>query len=141
MSPAATRWFKLGLALSIVIGAASVCAAGWAATRAPGVLDEGLPIGNKRLSAYRRGADLRITTEKIMVEIFLTPGASPEALRQAADYNQAWGRPQHWLNVPVFSLSLWWPIAFSAVLPGIWLVRARRRGGAGFPVVPVRQAT
>ena len=142
MSPTATRFLNLGVTLSIVIGMASACAAVWAATRAPGVLDEGLPIGNKRLSAYRRGADFRITTEKIMVEVFLSPGATPDALREAAAYNEAWGHPQHWLNVPVFSLSLWWPVALSGVLPGIWFVRRRRqRNAVGFPVVAIRQAT
>jgi hypothetical protein len=142
MSPAAARFFKIGLTLSILIGMASACALVWAATRAPGVLDEGLPIGNKRLCAYRRGGDFRITTEKIVVEVFLSPPASPAALRQAAAWNEAWGNPQHRLNVPVFSLSLWWPLALSAILSSIWLVRRHRQHNAvGFPVVTVRQAT
>src|SRR5688572_9265839 len=117
MSPAATRLFKIGLMVSIVIGIASACAVVWAGTRTPGVLDDGLPIGNKRVSAYRRGPDFRITTEKIVVEIFLSPPATPDAVLRAAAWNAAWGHPQHWLNIPVFSLSLWWPLALSGILP------------------------
>jgi hypothetical protein len=145
MSPTATRFFKLGLALSIIVGMASMCGAVWAVTRSSVTIlsDEGLPIGNRRLSAYRRGADLRITTsEKMTVEVFLSPPASPDAIRKARAWNEAWGHPQHWLNVPAFSLSLWWPLALSGVLPGVWLARRRRRHAVvGFPIVASPRVT
>lgn len=142
MSHVTTRPFKIGLALSVVVGVASVVAAAWAATAAPVMyLDGGVPIGNKQLTGYRQGLDFRVVTYSDL-EVFVFPERSPTAnTRAAAALNAAWGRPRHWLNVPEFSLSLWWPAALSAVLPSIWLLRARKRQPAGFPVLPGRRAT
>jgi hypothetical protein len=111
-------------------------------TRSPVlILNDGLPIGNKQFSGYRRGADFRIATYATL-EVFPYPTTSPTAESRAiAAFNAEWGHPQHWLHIPEFSLSLWWPFVLSGVLPGIWLARRRQRDAPGFPVVVGRRAT
>jgi hypothetical protein len=138
MSPAAIRIFKLGLAVSIVVGVAALGAGVWAATRSPFpecLFEDSLPIGDKELVGYRQGADFRISTMTGMPIL----NAWTPVPRESRD--KAWGRPNHWLKVPHFSLSLWWPFTLSCVLPSIWVLRRRRPSARGFPVAAVRRAT
>lgn len=131
---AATRIFHVGVVLSVLLGMLSLVAGVWAAREFRPW--DGLPLGNKELIGYRNGADFRIATITPL-PIYLTPWHGAAARDRAlARINQRWGRPDHWLNVPDFGLSLWWPFLLSLVLPITWFVR--RHGHpvrTGFPVI------
>src|SRR4051794_2225689 len=106
MSPGVTRLFKIGLALSFVVGSASVVAAAWLArSEFPDSLFEGgLPVGNKELIGYRQGADFRLATVKGF-PIFVMWSRVPTA-RERSAVDERWGRPNHWLKVPCQPIQL-----------------------------------
>jgi hypothetical protein len=119
----------IGAVLSVLIGMGSVAAGVWGARdklRFGFPIANGYPLGNKEICAYRRGADFRIRSFEALA-IFLLQTEARTAAQIAAE-DAAWGRPNHWLKVPEFDLSLWWVFGGSMVLPGIWGVAI---GGEG----------
>jgi hypothetical protein len=136
MSPGAARIFNVLVFLSIVLGLTLLVAAGWIArSESPNVLFAfALPVGNKELVGFRERIDFRVASvEPPPVFVMWTRAATA---RERAAVDEAWGRPKHWLRIPEFNLSLWWPIMLSLVLPATWVMRRRRHSPAGFPVAP-----
>jgi hypothetical protein len=136
MSRASGCIFKTAIVLSVILAIASVAAACWT-TKSQFPLEEGIRFGNKEIYGYRVGADFRIAFLPPF-PIFRLRAYVPTA-EQLAREDQAWGCPNHWLKIPKCSFSLWWPFAFSLVMPAIWFSRKRRRTGPGFPVEPIRR--
>ncbi len=118
------RAFRVGLVLSIVVGLSAV-ALGVRGSRRFAIL-EGISIGNKQLVCYRDGIDFRVAT----IEFGVFPG-DPVV---AGEVYREWGSPGNWLKIPGFDVSLWWAFGLSLVMPVIWVLRRRTRGG-GFAVV------
>jgi hypothetical protein len=140
--------FKFAFAMSLLIAAACLIAGVWIAvwphvqtSPPPGVLilRDGWPVGNKELFGYRTGADVRLTSRP-RLELILYPVLVPNAETRAVwDWNARWGGPSHWLKIPEFNVSLWWPFALSLIMPAFWLLRSRHRPTeTGFPVMPAR---
>jgi len=144
MSAARGRAFNFGVVVSILIGIASIGIGCWGMKR-PFLfawLDGGVGLGNKQLIAYREGADFRVAAVSALeaFDSYLGPSADASgATGVNVNVNAYWGGPDHWLKVPEFSVSLWWLLALSCVLPGMWVWRRRRRAGVGFPIVVVEK--
>lgn len=140
MSPATKRLVNVSVLPAAVVTIACI-ATGWC-TRAEAPFYQSVPVGNKELVRFRQGWcgwDFRIAVAPPGPVFGLRSRAPTEPERAAEE--RAWGRPDHWLRLPEFELSLWWPFSVSLVVLGLWIAGKWSRPSRGFPVTAVRGAT